>query len=193
MANTLSPTTPLNGYSVKIGKLEISEVTDLSILSMAIPKNEKQQFEKTLSSTFKCALPKIGKSTISTAKSGTFKACRMLRLQHDLCFALLKDAEPDLIGSIPKNTSNSAYITDQTSNWVCIRLEGPNTLQALERVCKIDLRPNAFPKNSIARTDIEHLGAIIICEKKNKFLLISASSSAASFLHVITLSAENIS
>ena len=88
---------------------------------------------------------------------------------------------------------SSAYITDQTDAWVVLELSGASSREALERICQIDLNKDAFKLNSMARTSMEHMSAIIVRTSKDTFLLMSASSSAFSFLHAVELSAQHIS
>ncbi|MDX1786447.1 MAG: sarcosine oxidase subunit gamma, partial [Roseovarius sp.] len=70
-------------------------------------------------------------------------------------------------------------------------ISGPGSLAALERICMLDLHPDAFKVNAVARTVMEHMGAIIARTGEDTYLLLSASSSAKSFLHAIELSIEN--
>ena len=58
----------------------------------------------------------------------------------------------------------------------------------LERLCPLDLHESAFPVGAAQRTVMEHMGAVILREGTDEFLLLSASSSAASFLHAVKTS-----
>ena len=83
-------------------------------------------------------------------------------------------------------------MTIQTDAWVILRISGPLALKALERICPINLEPDVFLENDIARTIMEHLGSIVICEKVGSYLVMSASSSAKSFLHALETSLQNV-
>ena len=62
--------------------------------------------------------------------------------------------------------------------------------EALERICPLDLHPDAFGVDHAARTVMEHLGVLIIRTGEEAYLLLSASSSAGSFQHALHLSME---
>ena len=88
-----------------------------------------------------------------------------------------------------KTLNTKAYVTDVTDGWVQLRLSGPSAAEALERLSKIDLR---MATGGSARTDLEHMGAVIVKEAPDQFLLMSMSSSAKSFAHAIEVSMSNI-
>jgi len=100
--------------------------------------------------------------------------------------------KPLSVSICPPYLGDNAYCTDQSDSWVTLELTGPNALHALERICPVDLRPDIFTVGSVARTTMEHLGVIIARVGEDQYWLMSASSSAESFLHAITLSVNNI-
>ena len=83
-------------------------------------------------------------------------------------------------------------MTLQSDNWVGVRISGTRSRDALERICPLDLHPDVFGIDQVARTVMEHLGVIILREDKDSFLMLSASSSAKSFLHAIETSIHNV-
>ena len=94
----------------------------------------------------------------------------------------------DILGKI---TSNQLAMTDQSDAWVILELTGPLIHDTLERICLIDCSSLAMPIGNTARTIIEHLGTIISRRPDDIhgnpcFWLMSARSSAASFLNAIT-------
>lgn len=176
MAN-LTQTTPLNGFDQPIGNMRLREITDLDITALAIPNNGATKFKAAIKSTYGLSMPSPLKST-ADAKT------RLLMTQPDQLFALTRRGA---------NTPIDAYITDQTDAWVLLELSGPASRTALERICQIDLDPDAFQKNQMARTTMEHMAAIIIRTGTDTFILMSASSSAASFQHAVELSVKHVS
>ena len=64
-------------------------------------------------------------------------------------------------------------------------MAGTASLAALELICPVDLDPVAFPEDRVARTVLEHMGAIILREGADSFLLLSAASSAGAFLDAV--------
>ena len=97
------------------------------------------------------------------------------------------------IQSMAVTFGESAYITDQTDAWVILEISGESSREALERICQVDLDKNVFQLDGMARTTMEHMSAIIIRKADDTFYLMSASSSAKSFLHAVELSAQHVS
>ena len=97
------------------------------------------------------------------------------------------DAANDLLGKV---ISDQVAMTNQSDAWLILALTGPLVFRTLERICPIDCRSLAMPIGSAARTMIDNLGTIIFRRPNDSngspcFWLISARSTAASFLHVI--------
>jgi sarcosine oxidase subunit gamma len=88
--------------------------------------------------------------------------------------------------------NGAVYISDQSDVWVALEIAGPQACKVLERVCPIDLHPDVFSVDMLARTVMEHLGVIIARTNTNKYLLLSARSSARSFLHMLEISISNV-
>ena len=93
---------------------------------------------------------------------------------------------------ITDKVGETIYVTDQSDSWVIIKIGGPKSRAALERVCPIDLNPDFFPAGNVARTLLDHLGTIIMAEGNDQFLLLSARSSAHSFCKTLQRSIENV-
>jgi heterotetrameric sarcosine oxidase gamma subunit len=174
----------LGGYRENFGTVELVEIVDLSIVSLAIPLDGLAIFTKAIKAILGLAIPKPG--TTQSADAGI----HLLRTSPDQLLLLLHDtiAPSDVVSGI----GTSGYCTDQSDNWVTLRLKGPMARTALERICPIDIDPEVFPKGAFARTSMEHLGAFIISEGDYSYLLLSASSSAGSFLHAIKTSIQNV-
>ena len=103
----------------------------------------------------------------------------------------------DAASDTPDGTSTTdgdtlLYSSDQSDAWCLLRIDGPASRRALERVCPLDLHPDAFPVGAVARSVVEHLGAIVLREGENAFLLLSPRSSARSFLHEIERSIRDL-
>ena len=178
-------TTPLNGITQKIGNTSIKEVV-FEIFCISIPKNMERNSIKELKKILKINPPKIGKSTLNNEGS-----MRLIKNSVDQYFILFSNNFkniPKMISTLEK----SFYITEQSDAWACIEISGPQTYSCLERICTLDLYHSSFEINSATRTLMEHLNVFIIKVTEEKFLLLSASSSAPSFWEAIQTSAENI-
>ena len=173
----------LGGYSRDIAGTRLVEITDLSLLSIAQPLGGRDALQKAVQATWGCDLPPLGKSALSADN-----LTRLICLGPDAFMAL---SATDL-GGIGAVFGDSGYITDQTDNWLILRLSGPLAIAALERICPVDLDADAMPPGRFARTVMEHLGAIVIRQDATEFLLLSASSSAGSFLHAVETSLDYV-
>lgn len=186
----LIATTPLGGYAKTFGATTLAEPQGLAIVSLACPRGGDEAFEAALSSVFGLDLPAPGASV-------TDGAARLVWMAPDQLFALFRRDTPDAATSIADRmtaaeTGGAAYLTDQTDNWCALTIDGPEARAALERICPLDLHSAAFPEDAAARTVMEHMGALIIRTGADRFMLLSTSSSAPSFLHAIEVSLRNV-
>tara|TARA_B110000459_G_scaffold53887_1_gene60123 strand:+ start:1715 stop:2284 length:570 start_codon:yes stop_codon:yes gene_type:complete len=183
----LSPISPLNGYSKEFGENILEEVTGLEIISLATSVENQKLLDQSITKLLNINLPLTGKSSISEDKKS-----RVIGLSMDQWLAIFESDERDSEAIFKNALSDDVYLTTQTDAWVILRISGPLALKALERVCPINLEPDVFLENDIARTIMEHLGSIVICEKGGSYLVMSASSSAKSFLHALETSLKNV-
>ena len=185
--NLLSPISPLNGYSKSFGNNILEEVVDYEIFSLATSGEKESLIEQNIKKLFKVDLPFVGKSNVSENKK-----LRVMAVSLDQWFVLSNSG--NLYSKLISNASfpDNIYVTIQTDAWVILRVSGTSALKALERICPVNLDPKIFQKNDMVRTMMEHLGSIVICEEKDSYLLLSASSSAKSFLHSVEVSLKNV-
>ncbi|MGI9571385.1 MAG: sarcosine oxidase subunit gamma [Desulfobulbia bacterium] len=89
--------------------------------------------------------------------------------------------------SVPPAVQKLAAITELSDGWVGWRLSGEKVRQVFEKLIGLDLHPNSFPGGSSARTSIEGIAAILICEDADagKFVLYSQRSYARDFVEHI--------
>ncbi len=187
---TLTGRSALKGVNYEVGGISVTEVTDLALVSMAIPNGERDIVSKALLENYKADIPKIGKSTVSNVDN-----MRFLGMQSDQFFALFEYAGNHAVKQLEAKINDVAYLADQSDSWVMLRISSKlsgKCREALERICPIDLHPESFNEGSVARTAMEHLAVIILHETEGQYLLMSPRSSAKSFLHAVTTSIENI-
>ena len=183
---TLQAEPPLAGTEMEIAGVRLWAPADLALVSLALPLGGEAAAEQAVKDAYGLDFPEIGRSDL--AEDGT----RLIRLAPDLAFALFPHATADAERVVAERLKGAVYTTDQTDVWVALALSGPNTRRALERICPIDLHPEAFGVGHAARTVMEHLGVLILRTGDDDYLLLSASSSAKSFLHAIEVSLRNI-
>ena len=177
---SLTASSPLNGAKFQLKNIEITEITNLSIISIATPKEGTDQLSKIILENYKTNLPDLGKVTKSIDNK-----VRFLSIAPDQFFLLYDHTilnDPMYLKNI---FDHRAYYTDQSDGWVILQVEGKNICNIFERICSINLSETTFPQNSVARTIMEHIGVILFREELNKFLLFSARSSANSFYEMI--------
>ena len=182
----LTSAPPLAGYDQSFDGVRLTAPADLAIVSMALPLGSESSAEKAIKAAFGAALPAIGKSIL-----GKNKATRLVRLSPDAAFVIFAHPMPDAEPFVSAKLKGAVYTTDQTDVWTGLHIEGAKARMALERICPIDLHPDAFADGDAARTTMEHLGTLIIRTGMDAFLLLSASSSAKSFLHAVETSIHN--
>ncbi len=183
---TLQAEPPLAGTEMEIAGVRLWAPNDLALVSLALPLGGETAAEQAVQAAYDVVLPGIGRSSL------TGDGTRLMRLAPDLAFALFTHATPDAERVVAERLKGAVYTTDQTDVWVALALSGPNTRRALERICPIDLHPQVFGVDHAARTVMEHLGVLILRTGDDDYLLLSASSSAKSFLHAIEVSLRNI-
>ena len=178
----------LGGYESNLGTISILEMTKIKIFSIALPNGSEKKAEKAIFSEYGIKVPKVGMSCLDIEKKNRF-----MSLASDQIFLICEDnlIAPISLLELDKRLNNNAYITDQSDVWVCLKFSGPNVIKALERICPINLHEKNFPINSSARTVMEHLAVIIIRISQDDYYLISASSSAQSFLLAVETSVKN--
>ncbi len=175
----------LGGYKRDISGVELEEVTGLAIVSVAAPRGEEKNLKATMKSAFDCVFPVPGE--VAHAKD---KKTRFVGMSPDQIFALFEHEGTDAAEIIGKKLKGRGYVTLQSDNWVALRISGARVREALERICPVDLNSDVFAIDHAARTVMEHLGVVIVREDADTFLLLSASSSAHSFLHAVETSME---
>jgi len=93
------------------------------------------------------------------------------------------------LSMLAQELATTAAVTDQSDSWVVLEVSGERSHDVLERICPIDLHDSQFPDGAVARTMMEHLSVIVV-RSSNRFVLLSPRSSADSFRHALTQSAD---
>ena len=177
----LRPTSQLGNADISVGSNRILERADLAIVSVAVPNGEEASLTRALKDSWALSLPDARQTSVSGDT-------RAIRTASDQLFLVFSHDTPDAEPFVQSRLNGAGYTTDQTDVWVALSVSGPDTLAALERICPLDLDLGVFPVDASARTIMEHMGAFILRLGETEFLLLSPSSSAASFLHAVELS-----
>jgi sarcosine oxidase subunit gamma len=182
---TLTAEPPLAGYNHDFGTAHLHAPEGLALVSIALPLGGEEAALKAVKSAYGVAMPDVGQ--MATAKDGTI----LMRMSMDQGFVLFAHDTPDANAVANAKLKAKAYTTDQTDVWCVLELSGAHARDALERICPLDLHDAGFAVGEVKRTVMEHLGTIIARKDADTWLLMSASSSAGSFLHAVEVSIKN--
>lgn len=183
---TLTPTTPLNGFDTEIAGNRLWEQTAHAVVSVAVPLGGDAALKEALRKGWSVEIPDHNITTVSGET-------RALRTGPDQLFLIFPHDAPDAERIVQDKLAGAGYTTDQTDVWVQLCVKGANVEAALERLSPVDLSMPAFPVNAMARTIFEHMGTIVIRTDTDSFILMSAASSAESFLDAVTTSFDYVS
>ena len=174
----------LGAADLTIGENRIVARADLALVSIATPLGGTEALAKALNAGWGLSLPG---ATLSSVNADA----RALRTAPDQMLLIFPHSTPDADAVVKKKLGTAGYTTDQTDVWATLEISGPATLAALERLCPLDAA--GMPPNGAARTVMEHMGAMIIRIGPDRFQVLSASSSAQSFLHAVETSYRYVS
>ncbi len=178
---TLTARQALQGKSAVHTGCELRTTPQRSIASIARRRSgSTQALSSALQSAHELELPAPGAFTVNASLLVIWAG-----LNQWLAFGDMQ-THPRLHDDLQASIGEHADITEQTDAWATVAISGEHSRAVLERVCALDLGPQAFPPGSAARTTMEHLNVIIACvETSPTFVLASASSSAQSFWHAL--------
>ena len=192
-AMQLHARSPLNGAAEKIGETTLTEITDLAIVSVAIPLGGDKAVETALKSSLDLPRPAVGERVKATSKSADFTNIELLSLQSDQLFLVFDYPDEQPVKQVHQSLGDTVYLTDQSDSWVVVDLHGPLAVPALERICPLDLNETIFTESLVSRTVMEHLSVIVMRTHANGFRLMSPRSSAPSLWHAVHTSILNVS
>ena len=183
----LLPDSPLGGVEIEMDGFNITEVTDKSLVMVALPREKFSEVESLIDKSCGLKLPEMERSTHSKDSSIT-----LWRLQKNQVLAYFTYEGNDAEAHLSSRLSAPAYYTDQSDTWAMIRVSGVRSRDVLERICPIDLSPEAFSVGGVSRTIMEHIGTIIFRDGDDSYVLLTMRSFGRSMLHAIEVSAENV-
>ncbi len=174
----------LDGYRKSLGDLEIREDASLSLVSIAVAKDQRAALQDAMQQHFGLAMPTIGRSCATHPGNS-----RLLGIQKDQFLYMSDRTDDNTVTTVSRQLQGLSYCTDQSDSWAVLRLSGSECRRTLARMCMIDLDEASFPVDSVARTTIEHMAVIIIADTDSSYVLLTPRSSAASFVHALETNA----
>lgn len=178
---TLVARPALGGFHHEEAGLTVSELSDFSLVSVAVPLGGDKALAGGLRSGLGLARPDAGASTVSSDGKH-----RLLWTAPDQMLLMSIPGLSRPVEDIRGALDVPAYLTDQSDAWTALRLAGPRTVDMLQRMVPIDTAPESFGPGRVARTVTEYMGVIVLREEGGDILLLAARSSAQTFLHAIT-------
>lgn len=182
---TLRAAPILGGVDLTIADNRLTERDDLALVSIAVPLGGDAGLTEALKNGWGLDLP-------TAPGSATAGEVRAIRTAPDQLMLVFPHREPDAARQVAAKLDGRGYVTDQTDAWVVLEISGPDTPAALERLTMLDVSDDRFPEGAAARTLMHHMGAILIRLGATRYLLLSASSSALSFLDAVETSYRNV-
>ena len=188
---TLTASSPLDCHCTIVDGANLVEVSPRSMVSFSPFTGNEAEFNTAIDKLFNSGYPSATKAFQLSGKN----ACVLLPSAHSQWFLCFDDEVPDPVATandlLGKMISNQVAMTNQSDAWVILALSGPLIYHTLERICPIDCSSPTMPIGTTARTVINHIGTIVLRRPDDNlgepcFWLMSARSSAASFLNVIT-------
>ena len=183
----LAATEPLDGLERRIGAVTLSAIEGRALVCMAFPAARRDTVSARVSDRLGIALPDISRCTGD--------AMRLIGLQRDqvwCTFASAGASAADDMLAERLGEDHGVRLTDQSGGWAQLRIDGADAVAVLERLCPLDLHERALPVDGCARTAMEHLGVIIVRTAPDSFELLTARSSAHSFVHALETAAGHV-
>lgn len=134
----------LEGRSLTLGGVTLAELDPGPITSVALYPGGAKLAAK--------GLKALGLSFPAPNSFADKKGARIVWTGREQAF---------VIGAHPPALEGAA-LTDQTDGWTVLGLSGAAAVDVLARLVPVDLRLSAFPVGRVARTQVNHMNAVIL-------------------------------
>lgn len=134
----------LEGRSLTLDGVTLAEVDTGPVTSIAVYPGQAKAVAK--------GLKALGLVMPEPNSFSEKKGARIVWTGRDQAFLMGVDA-PALEG---------AALTDQSDGWAVLALSGAGGAEVLARLVPMDLRLGAFPVGRVARTQVNHMNAVIL-------------------------------
>lgn len=130
-------------------------------------------------------ITKLLKASVAPGKSANFGKHHLLwtEVGQFFCYG---DKAPLGEAALAKRVGGAGYVTDLSDGWVAVQLSGAQAQNMLDQITLPDLSNEAFAIGDVTSTLMTHLRVIIWRNSDTSFTLLSAASSASSFLHALS-------
>lgn len=184
---TLESKPVLDGFDKDWDGTRLRELVDMAAVAVSVPMGGDAALGKKMKTAYGGGIPDVGESYVGKGDA------RIMAFAADQFFVLFDHVAHSGVPVIEKKLGNTGYYVEQTNNWVFLEMDGPLARAALERLSAINTHPDKFPVDRAERTSMEHMGAVLCRTGEDRFLIMSASSTAGSFLHALETSLDFVS
>lgn len=165
---------------------EIREISERALASVSLRQGKTEDLNAAVQSAFGFRPPKSGRNASNNGVTFDWMG------QGQWFVSAAREDGTAFARELVDALGESASVTDQSDAWMQLELSGNNSRLVLEKLCPLDLHPTVFTTGSVARTVMEHIGAIIcLLDDSPRFKLLTARSSARSFLHALQQAADS--
>ncbi len=183
----LTALTPLGARSARvdnIGALEIREVVDQAMVSVAARLGQVDLTKETTTAKLGLVLPDVGQSTVAPPFAAFWMGPDQWMVSaahnaHELLAAEVKSA----LGSV-------VSVVEQTDGWCRFDVSGETVCDLFERLCNAPVRQMA--PGAVTRSSVEHVGAFVWRLNAENIAVIAPRSSAKSLHHALIAATTSI-
>ena len=180
----LQAESPLGGFETRHNDTHLSEIQQLSLVSLAPFTGAMDRFHRASKTLFDKQLPD---PRIALIGENRF----LMPSAHNQWFLGFTEKDDDAVSAakalLGAATTKVVAMTDQSDAWAALSLSGGSARIVLEHLCQLDCRDTAMPQGATARTIMAHLGVILLRQRDTDegtpcFWMFTPRSSAQSFL-----------
>lgn len=167
----LSTHRELVGFTRQFATTRLQNVPQFELLAVAIPSWARQKSVAQIG-----PLPNPGQSSVMP--SGQHLLWTGVGQYYAYC-------ETSAQGEAAMNArlEGAGYVTDVSDGWVSFDLQGVDAQTRLDLITLPDLSDDTFQVGAVTSTVIAHLRVLIWRRAEDHFVLLTAASSARSFIH----------
>ncbi|MBT2130581.1 sarcosine oxidase subunit gamma [Aliiroseovarius lamellibrachiae] len=183
----LTALTPLGDVTARvdtIGGLEIREVVDQAMASVAARLGQADLTKETTAAKLGLVLPDVGLSSQAAPFTAFWMGPDqwMISAEHDSHELLASEVKLAL--------GPCASVVEQTDGWCRFDITGVAVCDLFERLCNAPLRQMA--NGAVTRSSVEHVGAFVWRLTEERVAVIAPRSSANSLHHALIAAATSI-
>lgn len=183
----LTSLTPLGARSARvdnIGTLEIREVADQAMASVAARFGQADLTKETTAAQLGLVLPEVGLSSQTAPFAAFWMGPDQWMISAD------HNSHELLASEVKRALGPCASVVEQTDGWCRFDITGATVCDLFERLCNAPVRQMAA--GAVTRSSVEHVGAFVWRLTEESIAVIAPRSSAKSLHHALIAAAKSI-